>query len=266
MVKVYGLDGKPVAEMPLPGVFKAAYRPDLVQRAVLAVLSHRRQPYGTNPLAGLRTAAHFHGKRHIRPGVVMQSREMARLPRVHGSSPAQAFRARLVPQARSGRAPHPPLVKKIWWLKLNDKERRAAIRSAIAASANAEAIKARGHMLPKLELPIIIDDAIQRIKKTSDIKKVLLAMQLGPELKRAKKKKIRPGKGKSRGRKYRRKASLLLVIDKDLGITKAAANVPGVDVITVRDLNALVLAPGAQPGRLVVWSRAAALAVDKLFR
>ena len=47
----------------------------------------------------------------------------------------------------------------------------------------------------------------------------------------------------------------------------AAKNIPGVDVVEVKSLNAELLAPGAKPGRLTLWSSAAieVMGKEKLF-
>jgi large subunit ribosomal protein L4e len=49
----------------------------------------------------------------------------------------------------------------------------------------------------------------------------------------------------------------------DNGVSKAAKNLPGVDVAILRNLNAELLAPGANPGRLVVWAKSAFNALDE---
>lgn len=112
----------------MPKVFSEPIREDLILCAVLASQSKRRQPYGTNPLAGKRTAAHFHSGRPSRTGAhrwAMIGREMARLPRLHGKTvPWLSFRARFVPQAVKGREAFPPLVEKVWAQEINDKERK----------------------------------------------------------------------------------------------------------------------------------------------
>ena len=46
---------------------------------------------------------------------------------------------------------------------------------------------------------------------------------------------------------------------------KAAMNLPGVDIVNVRNLNAELLAPGAHPGRLVVWTESAFNALDEVW-
>jgi large subunit ribosomal protein L4e len=82
---------------------------------------------------------------------------------------------------------------------------------------------------------------------------------------RADRKKIRAGRGKTRGRKRKVGKGPMLVISEDLGLVKAAGNLPGVDIVKVEDLNAELLAPGAHPGRLVVWSKTAFTSIDKFW-
>ena len=110
-------------------------------------------------------------------------------------------------------------------------------------------------------------DAFEDISKTKDVLAALDSFGLSAELERASKKKVRAGKGKSRGRTYKRTKGPLLVIEKKAPLVKAASNIPGVDVVTVNQLNAELLAPGAHPGRLTIFSKKALekMEKDKLF-
>jgi len=74
---------------------------------------------------------------------------------------------------------------------------------------------------------------------------------------RAKAKKIRAGKGKLRGRKYKKPKSVLIVTSEDKGITKAARNLPGVDIVLCNQLNTELLAPGTHAGRLTIYTESA---------
>ena len=260
-VNVFDLNGKPKEKIELPEIFKEDFRPDLIQRAFLAIQSHKRQPYGTDPLAGLRTSAHYHGRRDRR--YTMMNREMARMPRLHGdTAPGLFVRARKVPQAVKGRRAHPPKVEKVWEEKINKKERRKAIRSAIAATALKDVVLARGHRVNGIEeLPIVVVDDLQKISKTKELEEFLKKIGLEPELERAKERKIRAGKGKMRGRRYKKKIGPLIVVAQDEGISKAGKNLPGVDVCLVENLNVELLAPGAMPGRLTIFTKSA---IEKL--
>ena len=258
------LNGKIIGEIRLPKVFEEKIREDLIKRAFLSTMSKKRQPYGTDIYAGKRTSAHYHGKRRpFRADVTMMGREMARLPRLHAKTvPHLLFEARRAPQARKGRRAHPPKVEKIWIEKINEKERRKAIRSAIAATAVKELVENRGHKIKNLKIfPIVVDDKIQKITKTKELVKFLKEIGLEDELKRIKKKKIRAGKGKMRGRRYRRKIGILFVVTKDEGISKAVKNLPGCHVCRVENLGVEHLAPGAVPGRLTIWTKSA---IEKL--
>jgi large subunit ribosomal protein L4e len=259
-VSVFNLEGKEIEKVDLPKVFEEPIREDLILRAFLASTSKKRQAYGADIFAGKRVSVHYHGLRRItRPEVKMMDREMARLPRIHSKGPPHMlFEARLVPQARKGREAHPPKVEKIWVQKINKKEKKKAIRSAIAATAKKELVLKRGHKAEEVkELPIIVEDKIQEISKTKDLENFLKKIGLEKELERIKKKKIRAGKGKARGRKYKRKIGPLIVIAQDKGVSKAAKNLPGISVCKVENLSAEALAPGAMPGRLTIFAKSA---------
>jgi large subunit ribosomal protein L4e len=57
----------------------------------------------------------------------------------------------------------------------------------------------------------------------------------------------------------------LVVVAENKGIVEAARNVPGVDVVTVANLNVEMLAPGTHPGRLTVWTNSAIEKLGELY-
>ncbi len=238
---VYDLEGNPVKKITLPKVFETPLRPDLIQRAFLASFTARLQPQGRDPMAGKRTTAESWG---VGYGV-------ARVPRVKGTS-----RAALAPMTRGGRRAHPPRVDKVIVERVNVKEKRLAIASAIAATANKELVKARGHRFnDDLSLPLIIIDDLESINTTIDAKKFLAKLGLWQDVERAKEgTKIRAGKGKMRGRRYKEPKSLLIVLGEDKGAFKAFRNLPGVDVTLAKNLSIKHLAPGGVPGRLTLYT------------
>ncbi len=245
---VYDLNGSVVKQVELPKVFSAPAREDIIRRAVLAAQANSRQAYGANVLAGKRTSAHYHGVKDTRGS--MKNREIARMPRLHGKTVPHLFwKARFVPQAVGGREAHPPKVEKVWKQKINKKEKRLALASAIAAAKS-----------------IVIADDIENVSKTKELEKILLNLKLENELERAEVKKVRAGKGKRRGRRYRKKKSLLIVMSEDKGIRKAGRNLPGMDVAKVNELNVELLAPGAVSGRKVLWTESALKKIDHIFK
>ncbi|HID90494.1 TPA: 50S ribosomal protein L4 [Candidatus Bathyarchaeota archaeon] len=257
-IPVYDLRGKPFKTMPLPPVFEAPIRPDVIRRAVVALQTHRIQPQGRDPMAGKRTTARFIGTGY----------GISRIPRVKGERYPAAMRGAFAVGTVGGRRGHPPVVEKRVWKKVNVKERRLAIRSAIAATANREIVKKRGHVVDDVPtLPLVVADRFEKIDKTRRVVWVLKRLRLWPDVERAKgRKKVRAGKGKMRGRRYKKAKGPLIVVADDSAIRRAAQNLPGVDVVAVRNLNVELLAPGTHPGRLTLWTEPAIRQLGGLFR
>jgi len=239
--KVFDLDGKQVDRIRLPDIFRTPFRPDVIKRAVVAIQSHSLQPKGRDPMAGKRTTAESWGVGY----------GLSRVPRLRDSS-----RAAFAPGTVGGRLAHPPVVEKKIYKKIPKKEKRLALFSAISASAQKEIVEARGHIIDSVpEIPLIVTDSLESVKKTKDLKRVLINLGVWPDIERVKGSiKVRSGKGKMRGRRIKMAVGPLIVISKDDGIVKAARNFPGVDVVNVKDLNPELLAPGCHPGRLTIWT------------
>ena len=243
---VYNLNGETVKEIELPSVFEEEYRPDLIRRAFLSAFTARLQSKGSDPMAGKRTSAKCIGKGH----------GMARVIRT-----PQGWAA-FVPQAVGGRRAHPPKVEKILWERVNKKERIKAIKSAIAATANPELVRERGHIFENENLPIIVENSFEDLQKTKEVFKVFEKLGVSSDVIRAKNGiKIRAGRGKMRGRRYKKPRSVLVVVGDKCNAILASRNLPGVDVITAKDLGIIHLAPGGVAGRLTVWTENA---IEKL--
>jgi len=255
------LDGNSVREVRLPPQFQETYRPDVIKRAFLAESTVRLQPKGAYPLAGLQTTAEYYGRRHAWRQTINTGR--SRLPRekiAHGRS----GRVLMVPHAVKGRRAHPPKPWKKIVEKINSKERSLAIRSAIAATADAQLVKERGHAVESQKFPLVVDDSIQGVRKAGEAEKILSALGLSMDLERARKRRsMRSGRAKLRKGGHSTPKSVLVVVAKDGGVWRAARNIPGVDVVEVKNLRAEHLAPGGTAGRLTVWSEGALALMDK---
>jgi large subunit ribosomal protein L4e len=57
----------------------------------------------------------------------------------------------------------------------------------------------------------------------------------------------------------------LIVVAENKGLFEAAGNLPGVDIVSVKNLNAELLAPGTHPGRLTLWTCSAIEQLEKLY-
>jgi len=256
-IKVYDLQGNIKKTIELPKIFETPLRPDVIKRAVLAQQSHGIQPQGRDPMAGKRTSAISMGTGH----------GTARLPRVKGSRFPRAQQGAFAPSTVGGRLTHPPRSEKKIYKFINKKERRLAIRSAIAATANKTQIAYRGHIVEDVPtFPLVVVDELQDIDYAGEARNFFKNLGLWRDLERVyRSRKIRAGKGKMRGRKRRHSVGPLLVIHKNGGVRKAVSNFLGVDVIKVNYLNSEALAPGTVPGRLTVWTSSAIDDLKTLF-
>jgi large subunit ribosomal protein L4e len=253
--EVVGLNGKAAGEVNVPDVFSTKLRPDLVKRVFWLVGSHGFQPKGRDPMAGERTTAETHSP----PTGTGRSR----IPRVKGDRYPRGGLAGGVASVVKGRLAHPPRSEKVIHLGVNKREKRLATDSAIAYTANLEAVKARGHRVKKPSLPLVVADDIETVEKTSQLISFLEKVDLKAELERVDEgMKRNSGKRRLRGRVYRKGVGPLIVITNDRGVGKAAGGIPGVEVTRVDDVSVLDLAPGGVPGRLTLWTESAISALD----
>ncbi len=249
-VKVLDMSGKPGDEIQLPGVFSTPLRPDIVQRAWWILHSHGLQPYGRDPMAGERTSAETSNP--------PTGRGVSRIPRVKGGGTNRAGQGGGVASTVKGRLPHPPRSEKVIYRKINVKERKLALNTAIAFTGDASAVAWRGHKTGKLKFPIIVSDDLESLEKTAALESFLQDLGLADEMKRIYGGvKRRSGTARMRGRTNRKKVGPLIVVSNDRGIGKAATSIPGVEVSSVDSLSVLPLAPGGVAGRLTLWTTSA---------
>lgn len=251
--KIFNLEGKPVGKVDLPTVFATPLRPDVIKRAVLAIQSTRFQPQGRDPMAGKRTTAESRGT----------GSGISRIPRTKGPSGRAAFS----PGTVKGRAGHPPTSEKKIVKRIPKKEKRLALFSAIAATASRETVAKRGHAIEDiLGIPLVVTDDFESLKRTKEVEETLIHLGILSEIYRVRESRnTRAGKGKSRGRKMKQATGPLLVVAENRGIVEAAENIPGVDVVIVKNLNAELLAPGTHLGRLTVWTNSAIGKLNELY-
>jgi len=242
-VNLYGIDGSVKDKLDLPKIFDTPYRPDIIRKSFNVLRSNKRQPYGSDPLAGAKHATASVGK----------GRGMSRVPRL-----TQGRRAALAPCVVGGRRAHPPKPERNWKEKINKKEKLLARNSALAATADKDIVSKRGHKFnDKITLPVVIDDDFEKVKKTKDVIDIFSKIGIYDDaIRAANGKHIRAGRGKSRGRKYRTPKSILIVSIEDV-LGKSSNNLSGVDRVKLDQLNIDHLAPGGDAGRLTVFTKSA---------
>ena len=248
--EVFDLDGKKIKTIELPEQFYENYEPDLINRAILAIFSHRRQPYGTMPLAGQGYSANLSRRRRDYKGAYGKGISRASRKTMWRRGMQFGWVGAISPGTVGGRRAHPPKATKIWGLKINTKEKRKAIRSALSGVVQTNNL-------------VVVEDKFENLKKTKDVKKVLSA--LGFNIETIKRKK--PGRAKSRGRAIRFKKNALIVFSKNCSTVKAISNVAGFDSTDVKSVNANLLSLGYGIPRQCVFTEGALslLAKDKLF-
>jgi large subunit ribosomal protein L4e len=248
-VPVYDLKGEKVDEIALPEPFEVPVFPELIRRAYHLQATHSLQPKGVDPLAGRRTSAESRGT----------GLGIARIARVKGSGFARAGQAAGRASVVKGPQAHPPRPDKRIHKKVNERERRLALASALAATTRPELVRERGHRVPSdLTLPLVVSDELEGLSKASEVIKALEALRLGEELRRCREgRKRRSGTAERRGRVHYEPRGPLLVTSAKASVWEAARNIPGLDCRPVAALGLLDLAPGGRPGRLVIFTRSA---------
>lgn len=243
-VNLYSMDGKSKKKIQLPNVFFADVRTDIIGRAHWASRANRRQPYGPNPMSGMRHATSTWGK----------GRGTSRVQRLtQGRTAAES------PNNVGGRRAHPPRPEKDWSQKINRKEKRKARNSALSATKEPELVTKRGHKFDdSITMPLIVENTLEKIATAKDALDTLEKLGVIADVHRAKSgTHIRAGRGKMRGRKYRKPKSLLLIVEDQVHAQRGFGNLPGVDVATPSGLSIELLAPGGTPGRLTLITEGA---------
>ncbi|RIB35360.1 MAG: 50S ribosomal protein L4 [Candidatus Nanoclepta minutus] len=269
---VYDWECKVIRTIELPEHFQEEVRVDIIRKVTYSYWSNRRQPYGSYKFAGMEASAWTSKRR--RTYRTSYGFGISRVPRSIFSGHWGYYflwYARIVPNAVKGRRAHPPKPEKIWRVKVNKKEKKKAIRSAIAASIKEEMIKNRypklfkyiKPVIDKYKLPLIISD-LEKVKKTRELKDILYSFGLKETLEYIKEfRRNRAGSGKRRGRRLERHRGILVVVSSDFNNYKL--KLEGVEVEKVDRLDIDKLAPGGEPGRFIIWSDKAIEELNNLY-
>merc|ERR1719393_378873 len=170
-------------------------------------------------------------------------------------------------QCRGGGMFCPTKTWRRWHRRVNVTQKRHAVVSALAASSLPPLVMARGHRIGEVsELPLVVSDEAQAIEKTKAALEMLNKLGCEEELKKVSdSKKVRPGKGKMRNRRYVMRRGPLVVYAEDDGIVRAIRNIPGVETASVDSLNLLQVAPGGNFGRFIIWTEGAFAKLSEIY-
>ena len=199
-------------------------------------------------------------------------RAVSRIPRVPGGGTHRAGQGAFGNMCRGGRMFAPTKTWRRWHRRVNLKQKRYAVCSALAASAVPSLLMARGHAVETVpEVPLIIDEASESISKTAKAVALLKSIGAYADIEKVKdSKNIRSGKGKMRNRRYVQRKGPLVVYDAHgagaaPALVKAMRNIPGVELCAVDRLGLLTLAPGGHLGRFVIWTQGAFAKLDAIY-
>ena len=253
----YTTTGTKDVEVELPLIFSTPFRKELIHKAFTNLTSHKFQRQGRKPMAGMDVVADSNDP--------PTGQGVSRVARMQGGGGGRQGQGAEVASTRGGRQAHPPIVEKVIYKKLNKKENKLALCSAIAATASKDLVEQRGHKVDGIEsFPIIVSDDIESISKTTEINKVLDSLKLSEDVKRLDVRKVRSGQSRLRGRSKKVGKSVLFVTADSSNLSKATGAIPGVEVRSVKELSVLDLAPGSDPIRLTVYSKSAIEEIGKI--
>ena len=253
----FSTSGAKEGEIELPLIFSTPFRRELIHKAFTNLTSHKFQPQGRHPTAGQDVVADSNDP--------PTGQGVSRVARMSGGGGGRQGQGGEVASTRGGRQAHPPIVEKVIYKKLNKKENRLALCSAIAATASKDLVKQRGHKIDEIEsFPIVISDDIESVSKASDMSKILESMKLSQDVKRLSSRKPRTGKSSLRGRSKKVGKSVLFVTKDVSKLSKAIGSFPGVEAVNAKDLSVLDLSPGSDPIRLTVYSKSAIEEIGKI--
>jgi large subunit ribosomal protein L4e len=258
-IQVLDIEGKKKKEIESE-IFDGKIREDIVQKVVEA--AKIKQPYAPYYLAGNQAAASGklqHGRRKWKTAA---GKGISRVPRkIFNRSGAQFhWEAATISGVRGGRKAHPPKVlSMINTKKINKKELKLSMLSALALTSSEDHLIKKYQTIKKgdikLKLPIVIEEKIlglstkEFLRSLKNILKDLSGVAI-------QKKSIRAGKGKMRGRKYKKSAGALLVIG-----NKEEKNISAIEVKKAEAINTSDLASNG--ARLTIYTEDAIKDLEK---
>lgn len=245
-----------VGTCPLPAVFTAPIRSDIVQFVHTNMAKNSRQAYAVNRLSGMNHSAHSWGT----------GRAVARIPRISGGGTSSSGSGAFGNMCRSGRMFAPTKIFRRWHRKINLHQKRFAVVSALAASSLPSLVMSRGHKIENIpEVPLVVEDSITGYEKTKEAVAFLRAVSAIDDVNRVNdSRELRATRGKMRNRRYVHRRGPMLVMADHKG-RRAFRNIFGLDIANVNALNLLHLAPGGHVGRFMIWTKAAFEQLDSIF-
>ena len=255
--KLLDKSGKAKKDLDLPKCFGGKVRADILLKVFEAQKGIHAQAYGSMEGAGAQYSASGISKKKRHDWKATYGKGISRVPRKIMSRHGSSFNwiGATVSNTRGGRRPHAPRSAKNPFLKINKKELALAYCSALSGSIGKPKVTGNGSQVTG----VVFDGGVLGLK-TKDFILVLKSVFGDGFDKILKVKKIRAGRGKMRGRKYKSNAGLLFVIGSEEKMKRK-----GIEVVGVGDLKIKDLAPNGEVGRRVVYSEKAIGEIGEVF-
>jgi len=245
---LYTQDGKSKGEIELPALFSTTIRPDIVQKIIRSQIFLQMQPFSHDPLAG---------KKHSASGTISHQRHdwkghygrgISRIPRKTMWRRGTQFYwiGAEISSTRGGRRAHgPSLIKRL--RKVNKKEMEIAFNSALSATVSPKYIIERYSSLDSIKgIPAVIESIPEKTKVLLSTIKTIF-----PDISEilVKKRSVRAGRGKARGRKYKSSPGLLIIKSDSEVVKSSLVEIKSVSNISLDSLYPL--------GRLTLYTKKA---------
>tara|TARA_Y100000310_G_scaffold265631_1_gene276778 strand:- start:11523 stop:12308 length:786 start_codon:yes stop_codon:yes gene_type:complete len=258
--KIFDKSGKAKGSIDLPKNFSANIRGDILAKAFESQKGIYAQAYGAKEGAGAQYSASGISKkrRHVWKGTY--GKGISRIPRKIMSRHGSSFNwiGATVSSTRGGRKPHAPRSAKNPFKKINKKEVLIAFNSALSGTVDIKSLEKKYGK--KIESGFVFEDKILTIKTKEFI--TTMKKVFGDSFDKIfKKKAIRKGIGKMRGRKYKSNAGLLFVLGNEESMKRT-----GIEVVNVKNLIIKDLSPNGEPGRLVCYTENAIKEIANRFK
>ncbi len=245
-------------------IFDGPVRRDIVQKIVEIERLAERQANSPFYLAGMQTSASGNVKHNRHVWKTDRGRGLSRYPKKRMSDKGSNFVwvAAVAPGVRGGRRAHPPKIERKY-LKINRKEKTLGFLSALSMVASFEELKQKYQSISemknsefKAKLPIVLEEKALSLKSKEIFK--LIESIIGKELMNVaiQTKETRPGRGKMRGRRYKKNAGLLVITAND-----QEKKMNGIDIKKVKDLKLKDLA--SQGARLAIFTEESIKELEK---
>lgn len=253
-VNIVDKTGKSVGDFSFVGTAPAV-RDDIFKKAVLAEFSLFRQEKGAKLSAGKRQTINVSKRRKAFRSTYGKGGSRTPKKAMWARGSQIRFVGAFVSQTTGGRRAHPPKAAKKLMKDMNHKEWNRAIATGYTASLDKDLVTANGQRVPT-NYPIVLDNSVEDMTKTSEFIALLGKLGFGEELERTSERKVRAGRGTMRNRTYKVKRGPLVVVSSiESPLVKAARNIQGFDVVSADLLLACDFGMSEKPGRAVIFTQ-----------